>query len=252
MIETCKICLALVGPLYYAISILAYHQYPSMRRFLLLVIFPLPIALFLGYLLSTYENSENGHEIVIMLLVFISVAVGSAVLSHCLMDLRRKDIWLFLRIIAASMLFITPLLLWFPEFFWAITALFFIIGILFGIYGYFTYYSGKDIGLAYLYGSILFMVIAPVISLIIIRIYNEAMQDEIIYRHSQVYEVTCHQAAIPNPFEEEGFQLPMFFSFGYIGLVGILTGIRKTVLERNLKEKEVIPKEYYEVIKEKK
>ena len=130
-------------------------------------------------------------------------------------------------------------------------ALFFIAGIIIGVYGFTDYYNGNKIGLLYVYSSIVFMIIVPVIALAIIKLYSTYISDEIIYKRAYDGWVSCHLAAAPTLLDQESFVFPTIFSAGYTGFIGILTAIRKDLLEKKLKKEKIIPKEFDEIINNK-
>ena len=52
-------------------------------------------------------------------------------------------------------------------------------------------------------------------------------------------------------YEKEGFIKPLLFSAGYLGLMGIVAGIRKKALEKELRKEGLIPEEFDKVLKAK-
>jgi len=132
--------------------------------------------------------------------------------------------------------------------------LFIIVGIPLGIYGYLTYYKGERHGLLYIYGSILFMVIAPIIAFAITFLYLENIKDEIIYRRASYGWVTCHLPAGLGPltiFGNKELKYPAIFSMGYLGFLGLMTVIRKHFLKIKLTKNGIIPKEFFDILNSK-
>jgi hypothetical protein len=127
--------------------------------------------------------------------------------------------------------------------------LFFLSGVLLGIYGFVTYYNGKKIGIAYTYFSIISMVILPIIVINIIEIYNEYIKDEIIYRRASRGWVTCHLPALPVFVEEDRFIESSVLTSIYAIMMGYLALARRERLKSKLKKQGVIPQEYYDILK---
>lgn len=250
----CCITLFPVLVVYYVVSIIYFVKHKSARRFMLLIGFPLPFAMTLASILFIYGEKLETYETLVRLLIISSVASGMAVLFHCLWDIRKSESFLLIiRLVASFILFLNPLLLYYPSYKWLMISLYLVSGILLGIYGYITYYKGKKHGLLYTYVSIFFMVLAPVISLAIAILYMKYFKDELLYRYTERW-VTCHEPGGPSAVDvlgEKAFMYPAIFSFGYLGFLGLLNEIRKAMLERKLMKDGTIPNEFHEIINSK-
>ena len=244
MMDICMICL--MPPLfYYLIAGIIFKKKRSARPFILMVIFPLPIIFFSAYVFYKGFEDPEYYRFFVRSLTAVSVFTGVGVAFHCLLDIKKRD-WLFwIRVGAIFFLLLGPLVILIPEF--SDTVLLgsmLLSGILLGTYGYLAFYSGKRIGLLYAYASIFFVVIAPLISLAMARIYLESNRDELIYRRPYDGWVSCHLPAIPPIFTEDP-DIPALATSGYLGLGIILQVVRKKLLEKKLKDAGTIPPEFY-------
>lgn len=233
-------------------SIIYYVKRKEARRFIQIVVFPLPIALFIAIILFAYGGDVTSYNNLVSILIIISVVFGVLVLFHIIMDvMKKRSILIHVRLTASLILIFNPLLLYFPKAYWLMIVFYVFCGILLGIYGYFTFYRGERHGLLYVYGSILFIIIAPIIALAITILYFEYIKDETIYRHAYYGWVSCHLPAGPTPvdlFGEKEIQYPALFSLGYLGFMGILSKIRKSYLQKKLKKNGTIPDEFDKII----
>ncbi len=211
------------------------------------VIIPLPIAFLYASYIYDPDNSAI-YSGLIWHLIVVSVFIGIGVLVHCIADWKQKGPYFYFRFVPSIILLLNPFLLYEPDAYNLMTALFLFSGILLGIYGYFTYWEGRTVGLIYLYISLLFMVIIPVISVAIMKIYFDHIKDEIIYYRSRSGFVTCHMPAGPASPPIESLQITGFFSTLYVTLFGILTFFRKRNLGKRLQKRGIIPKEFQEII----
>ena len=248
MSESCEACF-IIPIIYIILCFFIYLKHKSARMFVQMVMIPIPIAIVTTFIILGIYGDEYGYEWLVRILTVSCVAMGMAVLLHTIIDMiRKKRFLIIIRLIAGLILITLPLMLLFTEYYYLMIALLITDGVLLGIYGYFSYYKGEKHGLLYIYGSIMFMVIGPAIALMISIIYMENIKDELLYRRYEYGFVSCHDASAPIISDKKEFQLPFVFSFGYLGLIGLLNAIRKSRLRKHLKEKGIIPEDFDKII----
>lgn len=248
-IDLVPICVSVLL-FYYMISIVIYFTQAKNKEFFQMVIFPLPIAIIVLFFYYVSFDLDNTNEFNMMatLLITISVMAGAFILYHCFLDHSKRDRFFYGRLLTSIILILTPLLLYSPDYVSFMMGLYLICGISLGIYGFHIYFTDKKIGLLYVYTSLVFMVIIPIISFTVAKLYLDNFEPEIIYRRARDNIVTCHLPApsiIPGP---EGFQISILFSGLYIALFGVLSAVRKNRLKKRLKRNGVIPGEFYRIM----
>jgi len=212
------------------------------------VLFPLPLAFFIG--LMIYDDANKGDiEGLVRSLIFLSSFLGIGVLVHCYIDRGSNDPLFYLRIVPAIILIFNPLLLYYPDYISLMIGLFLFSGIMLGTYGSLTVNSGKRYGFVYVYISIIFMVIVPVIAFTIAKVYTDFVDKEILYRRTGYGQATCHAPYIPPVVpRREVIMVPLGFSSIYLAFIGILVKMRKWKLQKAFQRKGIIPDEFQEII----
>jgi len=214
-----------------------------------MVIFPLPIIFVSAVILYNGYRDQKNYLDFLRIMVFLSAFIGIGVLTHCIYDRKERNWLLWIRFIAGAGLVLSPILILFPDYYSTIMlSTYLLCGGLLGIYGYISYYSGKKIGLLYAYTSIIYMVFIPLVAIAISSIYFEVAKDEIIYRRSPDSWVTCHLPALPIPTDEE-LGIPIVYTSGYLGLMGLVASIRRSRLKARMKKDETIPEGFEEIEK---
>ena len=236
--------------LYYMIATVRYFYGGKNTEFFQMVIFPLPIAVLLVfiYLFYFYLESITEYNIMVAILITVSVFVGMFILYHCFLDTKKRDRSFSARLLTAVILIITPLLFYSPDYISFMTIIYIICGIVIGTFGFSIYLSDKRIGLLYVYTSLVFIVIIPIISYTVTKFYLDNFEPEIIYRRARDDFITCHLPAAPIIPGPDGTGLLMLFTGMYVVMIGALTSKRKNRLEKNFRNQGVIPEEYYEII----
>ncbi len=252
MIELCLLLILASPFIYYGVAINYYLKNKEARTFLQLVVFPLPAMVFISFLLYELFKSPGHYDKLINILIWITVPIGLGIIVHAIFEKDLSRFSFLTRIPSALILMFIPFLIFEPDLFemiapWA----FAVAGALMGIYGYVKFYKGKKIGLLYGYLAIFFFVAAPLICMAISIAYFEIAKDNVIYRRSSWGSESCHDVAFPIFILEEGFIKPLLFSAGYLGLMGIVAGIRKKTLEKELRKEGLIPEEFDKVLKAK-
>ena len=244
--------------LYFIPTVTLYVFVKKLRQFILLVLLPVPIAIVTASIFYYYRNDYELYKSIIKYLVLITVLIGGLVLLHTIFDFRKKKLFqLFIRLLASIILILNPLMINTPDYYWLMIGLYIVSGLLLGVYGYSAYYEGKKIGLLYIYVSVLFIIVVPVISLAIMKIYDRYIQDEIIYRGVVDLWVSCHLPVMPREspgptfLERKEVQYPLIFSIIYFGLVSIMASIRRYRIKRKIKHAGVIPSEFDDIINSK-
>ncbi|MBN1539449.1 MAG: hypothetical protein JW939_04835 [Candidatus Thermoplasmatota archaeon] len=252
MIEFCFLLVLFSPLLYYAVAIVVYFKKKESRAFMQMVVFPLPFVFLIGFLLyNGYENPEHFRELSYVLMA-VSIFTGLGIITHQLIDRERELLSLLTRMPASFLLLATPITMLVPGLFLKVAPFsYVVIGALMGIFGYIRYYQGKKRGLLYAYSAILFFVAAPLVSLVISYIYFDMIKENVIYRRAYWGDVTCHDIGYPVIFFQEEFIKPFLFSSGYLGLMAIVSSVRKYLLREKMKKDGTIPKEFFEVIEEK-
>jgi len=239
--------LPLVG--FLGLMIFLFYTHRKKPELILSLVLPLPIYFIVGIVLYTYANSIDTYEYAVVALVVMSSFCGLVVLFHSILEFNDKNWMLYIRIISGTILLVNPLILLVPDRMWLIVVSFVVCGIMLGFYGYYSYYQGKKIGLVYLFGSAFFMIFAPIISLAIMELYKTTIQDVIIYRRSDFHQVSCHDVAFV--LTEEVSSAATTTSL-YIFFLVIIAAIRRNLLSVKLRKRKVIPKEFDEIVQEKK
>ncbi|MBN1390506.1 MAG: hypothetical protein JXA22_07685 [Candidatus Thermoplasmatota archaeon] len=249
MIEFCFLMLLFSPLIYYAVAISIYFKKRESRAFMQMVVFPLPFVFLIGFLLyNGYEDPQYFRSLSYVLMA-VSVFAGLGIIAHQLIDRDRKLLSLLTRIPASFLLLATPITMLEPELFLTVAPFsYVVIGALMGIYGYIRYYQGKKVGLLYAYCAILFFVAAPLVSLVISYIYFDMVKENVIYRRAYWGDVTCHDMAYPVIFFQEEFVKPLLFSSGYLGLMAIVSSVRRYVLREKMKKDGSIPKEFFDMM----
>lgn len=235
--------------IYYLIAGIVYVKKKSTRGFMLMVVFPLPIIFVSAVILyNGFRDPENYLDF-LRVMIFLSAFVGIGVLGHCIHDRKERNWLLWIRLIAGSGLLLSPILILFPDYYSTVMlGAYLLCGGLLGIYGYISYYSGKKIGILYAYASIIYIVFMPLVAIAISSIYFEVAKDEFIYRRSPDRWVTCHLPALPLPPDEE-LGIPIVYTSGYLGLMGLVAAIRKSRLKARMKKDGIIPEGFEEIEK---
>ena len=248
-----SVCLTFLM-LYYIIAMALYFRKPEFRRFMHIIVIPLPIAMLITYffLPEHYTSRPPYYEILAQIVVGLSLFAGIGVLFHCYMDRVKADWLLKIRLVAAILLIINPLLLFYPDIYLLTIVSYLAAGTLLGIYGFITYYKGQNIGIIYVYFSLAFMVIVPAISFALAMIYFNNIEPDIIYRSAWDGIVTCHLPAMPLIPKPEAFETASIFSAGYAGFIAILTDIRLTRLRKKMESEGTITNEFLEILNSRK
>ncbi len=217
----------------------------------LTILLPLPVVLFLGAWFYNFYSSEDTGDFLSLaiLLTLLSLSAGFLVIFHILKDKETSMEPKEGRPIAAAILILAPLLLFFEDAGQQLAALYFIAGFFLGLHGFISYQNGQKSGLAYIYASALFMVVVPILAFAVATIYTELLKDEFIYHRAPDYETwsTCH---LPAP-----FSIPDNITYaGTLGTIYALFGSmfffwRRGRLERKLAREGVIPKEFADILK---
>jgi len=249
MMEVCIGLLLLTPFVYYGLAIHYYIKKKELRTFLQLVIFPIPIMAFIGFILYESFKDPSFFDLTSKIFLGATIPVGIGIIAHICYERDRSLFTLLTRLPASCILIMTPLFLLHPELLDTFGILSFTIaGVLMGTYGYVTFYKGRRIGLIYGYLAIIFFVIAPVVCIAISIAYFELLKDNIIYRRSNWGESSCHDIGFPIFFIREGFIRPFLFATGYTGIMGIVAAIRKKTLEKRVRRERLIPKEFDRVL----
>jgi hypothetical protein len=197
-------------------------------------------------------TDKNDYGFLLKTMMVLSFLGGFGVILHCIFD-RKKIDWQFnVRVFAAIILILNPILILYQDLHGLLIALYLFSGMLLGIYGFTNYYNGKKIGLVYIYASLIFMVFVAAIAFALVRMYSEFIKDEIIYYRARDGWISCHLPATPIFISQEEFQIPSIFALCYLGILGLLSAIRKDRLESRLRKEGIIPREFDEIIKDRK
>jgi len=234
--------------IFYIIAGIVYAEKKSTRGFMIMVVFPLPIIFVSAVILYNGHRDPEYYLDFLRIMVFLSIFLGIGVLAHCIYDRMERNWLLWIRFIAGAGLVISPILILFPDYYSTIMLCTYLLcGGLLGTYGYISYYSGKKIGLLYAYTSIIYIVFIPLVAIALSSIYFEVARDEIIYRRSPYRWVTCHLPALLIPGEE--LSIPIVYTSGYLGLMGLVASIRRSRLKARMKKDGTIPEGFEEIEK---
>ena len=234
--------------IYYPVAIIRMVRLPERKQFYHAVVFPLPILLLFGAWVMDEANEENFDSIA-RYLIFISSVIGLGVMAHCFLERKSREQLFQLRLLAASIMLMNPLLLYFPDLYSVMLTMFFFSGILLGFYGNVALRSGKSVGLAYIYSSAIFMVLMPAITYALSGVYADFVDKIVIYRRAPD-GMTCHSiASTPVVPPWESVKIPLIFSSLYTGIIMAQGRIMRWLLVRNMRGKGKIPEDYLAIVK---
>ncbi len=243
--------------IYYLICALIYRRTKSLRtrKLFHLLVFPLPVAFLLGVHLYSFTQDGDLHdyEELVNLLVALSVCLGGGVLAHAFLDRKKTDALLAARLAAGAVLLGAPVLAIDPDLEFLTVGLYLLAGSCLGVYGFSSYHQGKGTGLVYIYLSLLFMAVVPLLALAIVSIYRDQHSpDELIVLrgHFDPYPVSCHAPYFPPPpgaASEDTWMPAAFISF-YLAFMGLLATLRRQKLRKVVTKEGLIPEEFNQIL----
>lgn len=239
-------CFAMI--IYYPIAISLYFRKERRQRFFHSIFFPLPIVIYVGSLVIE-EADEGNFDTLARSLIFVSSFIGLGVLVHCYLERKSREPLFIIRMIASIILVANPLLLYFPVYYPVMIGLFFFSGFLLGFYGNIAYSSGKQVGLVYIYASIIFMVLIPAFTYALSQVYTDFVDKIVVYRRAPD-GMSCHSLPgdpIIPPWES--FKTPFLFSSLYAGIAMVQGRIMRWWLVRDMTGKGKLPQEFLDILK---
>jgi hypothetical protein len=176
--------------------------------------------------------------------LYISLFSGIGILLEIISPKRNQN-RIIMRLIAASILILVPLLYNYPQLQPTIIFIDFCCGILIGIHGVMAYLEEDPHCYFYIYLSAVFIIIIPLLEFWIYSTYKKYLNDILEYRSSFI---GCHLPVIGF---YTAFAIPSgFFSMLFYWFQKFLFERRKTQLIRKLQQQNIIPS-YFKEISEK-
>lgn len=202
---------------------------------------PTIISFIIGVIISGTSTEISSFPKFLTYFLYISLFGGIGILLEILSPKRNQN-RIIMRLIAASILILVPILYNYPQLQPTIIFIYFCCGILIGIHGVMAYLEEDQHCYFYIYLSAIFIIIIPLLEFWIYSVYKKYLNDIFDYRNSFI---GCHAPGmmmiyfIPIP---SGFLSIVFYWFQKQ-----LFERRKTQLIRKLQQQNIIPPDFKEI-----